>query len=96
MLLNCLNTDIKDHINEEIAFLGSFPAGDVREELIRSNEDILEHIDEMFWLVDNTTKQKLPDFAGYFERKFMELYRAVISHCQQTDTMLKLAGENLG
>lgn len=76
---------LKDHVERETAFLGTLSESGLDQEELRQKEEVLEHIDELAWLLDNTPIQKMPDFKNYFAQKFDELFQGVRKHCQQVN-----------
>ncbi len=82
---------LKDHVERETAFLGTCDQDDLEADSFRKNEEVIEHLEELVWILDNTPTRKLPDFTGYIHQKMNELCQGVAEHSQWGTKLISLA-----
>jgi hypothetical protein len=80
---------LKDHVESETAFLDSFTERGLELAELKKNEEVLEHLDELDWLIYNTPARQMPIMLDYIRQKTDELCQGVSEHCQRSDQILK-------
>jgi hypothetical protein len=81
---------VKDHVERETAFMDAFAGRMLGTEALKRNEAVIEHLDELIWLLDNTPFQKISTLQDYFAQKINEICLAVSEHCRTADKILGL------
>lgn len=81
--------NIQDHVERETAFIDSLTERRTRLIDLKRNEEVLEHLDEMAWLIDNTSARQMPRMLDYIQRKMAELCQGIDDHCQWGNEVLK-------
>jgi hypothetical protein len=84
---------LKDHVERETAFLDSFTERGLEPLELKRNEAVLEHLDEMNWLINNTPARQMPIMLGYIQQKKAELCQGVSEHCERSNQILKQFAE---
>lgn len=84
---------VKDHVERETAFLDSFVGSGLEPEDLKRNEEVVEHLDELIWILDNTPDRKMIDMLVYIQQKIDELCQGVSHHCQWGNEALEMFEE---
>jgi hypothetical protein len=83
---------LKDHVERETVFLDVLSKHELNMAAVKK-EEVLEHLDELTWLLDNIPNIKMVDFSDYLKQKMEELSQAVSEHCEWVNPILKLTQE---